>query len=405
MNFDSEKIRENFPALSQTYNKKPIIYFDNACMTLKPIQVTDSIIQYYHEFSGCHGRTNHLFGKKTTKHFEESRKKIRKFINATHAEEIIFLRNSTEGLNLLSNTLDLKAGDIIVSSDIEHNSNLMPWQKLEKKIGIKRIIVPTLQDTTFDLDKFKKKMNHNVKLVSVLSTSNLTGVNFPIDEIIKIAHSYGSLVLVDAAQSTLYRHLDVQKLNIDFMVASLHKMWGPTGVGFLYGKRDLLEKMPQFMVGGETVDDTTYNSSTTSKLPDKFEAGLQNYAGVIGAGAAIDYINKIGQKNIHKQINKLNSYATDKLLSLNRVKILGPKDPLKRSAILNIFLENKNVVDVSRIINESENIMTRVGKHCVHSYYNSRKLNDSLRISFSAYNNYEEIDTLYDAFKNILKYF
>jgi len=248
-------------------------------------------------------------------------------------------------------------------------------------------------------------MNHNVKLVSVLSTSNLTGVNFPIDEIIKIAHSYGSLVLVDAAQSTLYRHLDVQKLNIDFMVASLHKMWGPTGVGFLYGKRDLLEKMPQFMVGGETVDDTTYNSSTTSKLPDKFEAGLQNYAGVIGAGAAIDYINKIGQKNIHKQINKLNSYATDKLLSLNRVKILGPKDPLKRSAILNIFLENKNVVDVSRIINESENIMTRVGKHCVHSYYNSRKLNDSLRISFSAYNNYEEIDTLYDAFKNILKYF
>ena len=399
------RLREDFPALSRFHKKKPVIYFDNACMTLKPKQVTDAILEYYHGFSGCHGRTNHLFGNETTKHYEQTRRKLQKFFNAAYPEEIIFVRNSTEGINLLANTLNFNPGDIIVSSDIEHNSNLLPWQVLEKRKGIKRIIVSTNEDTTFNLDGFAEKVDEGTKLVSVLSTSNLTGVSFPLSDIIQIAHKKGALVCVDAAQSGLSQKIDVQALDIDFMVTSLHKMWGPTGIGILYGKREILEKLPQFLCGGETIDDTTYGSATIAPLPDKFEAGLQNYAGVIGAGSTIDYINRIGQKNIYKQIQDLNIYASEQFSEIEGTIFIGPKNPELRSGIINLLVENISAVDVSRILNESENIMIRVGKHCVHSWFNSKKLPDSIRISFSAYNTREEIDVLVESFKDILEFF
>lgn len=405
MSLDVNRLRKDFPSLQKIHKKKPVIYFDNACMTLKPKPVTDAIIDYYHNFPGCHGRTNHLFGAETTKKIEESRRKIQKFFNAAHPEEIIFVRNSTEGLNLLANTIDFKAGDTVVTSDIEHNSNLRPWQIIERKRGIARIIIPTNEDTTFNLEKFKGKMSSQVKLVSVLSTSNLTGVTFPLEEIISIAHDNGALVCIDAAQSSLYMPLDVQKLHIDFMVASIHKMWGPTGVGILYGKKKLLNELPQFLGGGETVEDTTYSGATIAPLPDKFEAGLQNYAGIIGAGATIDYIREIGQKNIYAHMLELNSHVSTQLSGIDSLKFLGPTDPKERSGITNILIEGIAVGDVSRILNESDNIMTRFGKHCVHSWFNSRKYPDSLRISFSAYNTFEEIDIMIKSLKNVLKFF
>jgi len=405
MSLDINKLRSDFPPLQKNYNHKPIIYFDNACMTLKPRAVTDAIINYYQDFPGCHGRTNHLFGAETTKKVDESRRKIQKFFNASAKEEIIFIRNSTEGLNLLANTIDFKPGQFIVSSDIEHNSNLRPWQMIERKKGIRRIIVPTHEDTTFDLEKYKKIMSSEVKLVTVLATSNLTGVSFPLEEIIHCAHDNEALICVDAAQSSLYQSFDVQKMDIDFLVTSIHKMWGPTGVGILYGKKELLNKLPQFLGGGETVEDTTYNGATVAPLPDKFEAGLQDYAGIIGAGTAVDYINHIGQDNILAHIIELNSYATSQLSEIAGLQILGPKDPSLRSGIINLQIEGISAADVSRIFNESENIMTRFGKLCVHSWYNSRRFPDSLRISFSAYNTFEEIDIMIKTLKRILKFF
>jgi cysteine desulfurase/selenocysteine lyase len=405
MSFDIHKIRSDFPSLQKSHNSKPIIYFDNACMTLKPRQVTDAIIDYYHNFPGCHGRTNHLFGVETTKRIEESRRKIQKFFNASSKEEIIFVRNSTEGLNLLANTIEFKPGDVIVSSDIEHNSNLRPWQTIERTKNINRIIVPTNEDTTFNLEKYKEAITSEVKLVTVLATSNLTGVSFPLEEIIVHAHKHGALVCIDGAQSSLYQPFDVQKMDIDFLVASIHKMWGPTGMGILYGKKKLLKELPQFLTGGETVEDTTYTGATIADLPDKFEAGLQNYAGIIGTGAAIDYIRDIGQKNIFAHILELNTYASAQLSKIDGLQFLGPEDPKLRSGITNLLIDGISAGDVSRILNESENIMTRFGKHCVHSWYNSRKMPESLRISFSAYNTIDEIDTLTDSLKNILKFF
>lgn len=405
MRFDINTLRMDFPPLQKSYNNKPVVYFDNACMTLKPRQVTDAVVHYYQDFPGCHGRTNHLFGAETTKKIDESRRKIQKFLNASSKEEIIFVRNSTEGLNLLANTIDFKPGEIVVSSDIEHNSNLRPWQMIERKKGIRRIVVPTHEDTSFNLEKFKEIMSADVKLVTVLATSNMTGVSFPLEEIIPCAHEHGALVCVDAAQSGLYQTFDVQKMDIDFLVASIHKMWGPTGVGILYGKKMLLNQLPQFLGGGETVEDTTYTGATIAPLPDKFEAGLQDYAGIIGAGAAIDYIKDLGQKNIYERILELNSYATSQLNGINGLKFLGPENPRLRSGIINLLMDGISAGDVSRILNESENIMTRFGKHCVHSWYNSRKHPDSLRISFSAYNTFEEIDILIKTLKNILKFF
>ncbi len=408
MAFQLDKLREDFPSLSRIINKKPVIYLDNACMTLKPRSVIEAIVDYYFNFPGCHGRTNHHFGAETTEKYENSRKKFQKFLNAAHSDEIIFLRNATEGLNLLAHILPLAKGDIIFSSDIEHNSNLLPWQAVEKKKGIQRIIISTLPDTSFDLNHFRKKLTSfapRVKLVSILSHSNLTGVAFPVRDIIEASHQAGALVCVDAAQSALSHPLDVRAWDVDFLVLSVHKMWGPTGIGILYGKKSLLESLPQFLTGGETVVDTTHTSATLAGLPDKFEAGLQDYAGVIGAGVAVDYIRKVGKTTILNQVIKLNHLATEKIKQIPGVSILGPQDHSARNSILNFIVDGLNVSDAAKILNESRNIMVRSGKHCVHSFYNSRKISDSLRISFSAYNTFTEIDAFIDTFKQIIKYF
>jgi|Deesub1362B_J571_1020462.scaffolds.fasta_scaffold00002_378 cysteine desulfurase/selenocysteine lyase len=403
-----EKIRPDFPPLQKKINKRPIIYFDNACMTLKPKAVIEAILSYYQEHPGCHGRTNHHFGAETTKRYEETRQKFQKFFHAAHPEEIIFVRNATEGLNLVAHTLPLRENDIVISSDIEHNSNLLPWQKLEREKKIKRIIIPTNPDTSFNLELFEEKLSQlapQVKLISVLSHSNLTGVEFPIKDITRLAHKYGALVCVDAAQSALSHPINVKDWDADFLVVSVHKMWGPTGVGILYGKKKLLESLPQFITGGETVLDTTFTSATLAGLPDKFEAGLQNYAGVIGAGAAVDYIKRVNQDNIKSQILELNRYATERLLQLPGIRILGPKNPEKRGGILNFIIEGINVMDAARILNQSHNIMLRAGKHCVHSWYNHRQIPDSLRASFSGYNTLEEIDLFIDSLFQVTKYF
>lgn len=405
MPLDPDRLRAAFPALRTSVRKKPVVYFDNACMTLKPEPVLRAMDDYYRDFPGCHARTDHFFGAETSRRYEEARRKIASFFNAADSREIVFTRNATEGLNLLAHTLDLKSGDVVASSDIEHNSNLLPWQALEKRKGVKRIVVSTRPDTTFDLDRFREQLTPAVRLVTVLHTSNLTGVVFPIADIVRITHSVGALVCVDAAQAALSQTIDVQTLDIDFLVASVHKMWGPTGMGILYGKRRLLEALPQFLTGGGTVEDAGYSSLIVHGLPDKFEAGLQNYAGALGAGAAVDFIREVGRDAIAARVRDLNVAATELLAEMKGVTILGPQDAALRSGILNIIIDGLEASDAARILHQSENVMVRFGKHCVHPWYAARRVPDSLRISFGAYNTADEVEAMAAGLRNVLKFF
>ncbi|MEM3690516.1 MAG: aminotransferase class V-fold PLP-dependent enzyme, partial [Candidatus Micrarchaeia archaeon] len=301
-----EKIRADFPILVKGMGGKPVIYFDNACMSLRPKQVVQAMNQYYEEYPACAGRSMHKLGRMVTDKVAEARKTVAKFLGAGKAEEVIFTRNATEGINLVAHSLNFKKDDVVLTSDREHNSNLLPWQLLSKRVGVKHRVIPSKGNTEFDLEKFKEMVKERVKLVSIVHSSNLDGYTLPAAEIIKIAHEHGSLVLLDGAQSAPHKRIDVRKLGADFFVLSGHKMLGPSGIGALYGKYELLDRMEPFMVGGDTVQNATYDSYVLLKPPEKFEAGLQNYAGSIGLAEAARYLERVGRERIEKHENELN---------------------------------------------------------------------------------------------------
>jgi len=385
------RIRDQFPALARRFNNKPVVYFDNACSSLRPRPVIDALTSYYENSAGCHGRVDHHFGQETTLAYNCARSQVQEYIGALLPSEVVFLRNTTEAINLVANVFPLSAGDVVLTSDLEHNSNLLPWQALRDRKGIEHRIFKTRTDTSFDRDSFIEALDNGVKLVSVLLSSNLSGVSFPIKEIIDRAHAVGARVLVDAAQGILYKDVNVQALDVDFMAFSGHKLLGPTGTGVLYIKQELLEELPNFLMGGETVTDTTYTGYTLGGAPDRFEAGLQDYAGAVGLGAACMYLSEIGKPFIRERIARLNGEATEELRCIDRVKVIGPADPVNRGGILNFTVDNMNAHDVAYLLNKS-NIMVRAGKHCVHSWYNARECAESVRASFSFYNTPEEVD-------------
>ena len=386
---DPYKAREDFPVLSLNVEGKKPIYFDNACMTLKPTQVTDAIMEYYHTYPGCGGRSAHRFATKVTMKYEESREKLQRYINASGPEELIYTRNTTEAINLVANSIGLKKGDVVLTTDKEHNSNLVPWHLLEKRKGIKHEVVPSNPDNTFNLENFRERMNSKVKLVSMVQTSNLDGVTIPVKEIVEIAHDYGALVLIDGAQSVPHREVNVQDMDVDLFAFSIHKMVGPTGMGILYGKYELLEKMEPFLGGGDTVQQTSYTHSEFLKPPAKFEAGLQNYAGAIGAGAAVDYLKAVGLENIQEHEISLNRYISKGLVDIG-AEILGPSDPSLRSGIISFNIPGLNPHDIAMFADEMSNIMMRSGMHCVHSFFTARGLKGTARASLYLYNTKEE---------------
>ena len=359
------KIRKDFPPLQQKINNKPIIYFDNACMSLRPRQVITAMNEYYEQYPGCAGRSNHKFGKRVTEKYNEARRTIANFIGAKKSEEIIFTRNTTEGLNLIAYSLDLKKNDVVLTSDREHNSNLIPWQILSKSVGVSHKIIESKEDMTFDLERFENMMNKKVKLVSIVHTSNLDGYTLPIEKIIKIAHDYEALVAIDGAQSVPHKKLDVKKLDIDFLVFSGHKMLGPSGIGILYGKYHLLEELKPFIVGGDTVEKTSYNSFTMLKPPEKFEGGLQNYAGSMGLAAAVKYLENIGLENIEKNETELNHLITKGIQNIDGLTIIGPEQPEFRSGIMSFNIKGINFHDIALMLDDLANIMIRSGQHCV----------------------------------------
>lgn len=403
MTFNANDIRKDFPVFE---NNKKFIYFDNACTSLRPSSVIQAMNEYYELHPSCHNRTLHSFGTLTTKKFEEARRVISKFIGAKSLNEIIFTRNTTEAINLVSKGMNWQVGDKILTSEMEHNSNLLPWQFLTKEKGVELEHFELTEEYNVDLEEFEKKVSAGkFKLIAFHYTSNVTGSSLPVKEMINIAKKYGALTLIDCAQSMTTTKIDVQDLGADYIAFSFHKCFGPSGFGALYGKIELLETLTPMLYGGETVIDSTYESCTFSDIPYRFEAGLQNYAGAFGARAAIEYINHLGVENISKHIIKLNTLLTNALTSESRVKIIGPLDPAKRSGIVNFTIEGLDLAQISLVLDKSHKIMVRSGVHCCHSWYHKKELAPSLRVSLAPYNTIEEIEKFIEVILPIIRFF
>jgi len=388
MNF--KKLRQDFPCLNQE-----VIYFDNACQSLRPRQVISSIREYYEKYPACSGRAVYKWARILEQKIWEARSVIQKFIGAENPEEIIFTRNATEGINLIAHCLKPA---LLISSDKEHNSNLVPWQILGCDNSILSFEKP---DWRNDLKQVLKNSLAKIKLVSIVYTSNLDGTSLPVQEIIKTAHNNGALVLLDGAQFVPHKRIDVSKLDCDFLVFSGHKMLGPSGMGVLYAKAEILQKMPGFITGGGTVKWSTYKSHAFMPLPDKFEAGLQNYAGIIGLGAAVEYLDKIIDQ-IPKHDLELNKYATDALQKMP-IKILGPKNPKLCSSIISFYSDKVSSHQIALELDKRANIAVRSGRFCVNSWFEKNKIRDAVRVSFYFYNTVEEVGVFAKILKKILK--
>ena len=398
---DLSKTREDFKLLNGKNGVVPV-YFDSACMSLKPDSVVGAMNEYYYEFPACTNRSPHKLGQKATKKVKEARKDIAKFINADSEKEIIFTRNTTEGINLLTSSFNFKKDDIVLITDKEHNSNLVPWLLLKEKVGIILKIIPGNDDGTFSLENFKELVK-GAKFVSVVHTSNLDGVSNPVKEIIEIAHQNKALVFLDCAQSIAHQKIDVKKLDADFIAFSGHKMMGPTGTGVFYGKEKLLNELSPFLVGGDTVEFSTYDSYKMLQIPEKFEAGLQDYAGIIGLGEAVRYLSKIDFNEIAEHEYKINKYITEELSKFPQIKIIGPHDPSLRSGVVNFYIENTDMHKFAILLDEMASIAIRSGQHCLHSWFHSKKIYNSARVSFYFYNTMEEAEVFIKSLTKILK--
>lgn len=395
--------REDFPLLVSTSKKKPIIYFDTACQSLRPQQVINAINRYYVEEPACAGRSMHHLAAAVTQEVDLSRGILAKHLNANRKEEIIFTRNTTEGINLVANAMQFNSGDVILLSDKEHNSNLIPWQRLAKRRGVIVKIVPSLSDNRFNMAVFEKMLDERVKLVAMYYTSNLDGVTIPAKDIIKKAHQTGARVLLDAAQAAPHRKLNLKNLDVDYLAFSGHKMLGPSGVGILFGKYSLLEKLEPFMVGGDTVASSTYTDCEYLPPPAKFEAGLQDYAGIIGLGAAIDYLNTVGFDEIQKQELLLNEHLTRETKDIEGLHIIGPEDAESRGGIFTFYIDQLDSHRIALMLDQMANIIVRSGQHCVHSWFHAHGITGSVRASMYFYNTIEETDLLITSLRKIRK--
>jgi cysteine desulfurase/selenocysteine lyase len=380
---NTDKIRQDFPVL-----QKKITYLDSACMALKPVQVVEAMNRYFLEFPACGERSSHRLGRQVTEEFEAARKKIAQFINAD-PEETIFTKNTTEGLNLISNSLEIGKNDTVITSDKEHNSNFLPWRKFN------HLIVKT-KDGRFDLDSFQSMMNRSVKIVSLVQTSNIDGMSFPIKEIHKIVHDNGSLFVVDGAQSVPHRETDVRKLGCDVLAFSGHKMLGPS-IGCIYIKKDV--PVRPFMVGGGTVLDVRDGNPQYLKPPQMFEAGLQDYAGAIGLGAAVEYIKKTGLKEIERHETDINKAMTEGIKDVRNATILGGP-PEERGGVLSFNIKGIDSREAA-IMLDSYDVLVRGGYHCCHHWFNSHGIAGSVRASAYLYNNEQDAENFADAVRKI----
>jgi cysteine desulfurase/selenocysteine lyase len=393
------ELRNDFPILKN----KTVVYLDTACQSLRPRQVTEALVDYYENYPACSGRSMHKLAAKVTQKCDDARVQLAKFLGAGKKEEVVFTRNTTEGINLVANSLDLQPGDVVLITGKEHNSNLIPWQMLVKERGILLKVLPPKEDGTFDLSAYEQALKTPVKLVSFGLSSNLDGVLLPAETIIKLAHKAGALVMFDAAQTAPHHKLDVRRMDVDFLALSGHKMLGPSGSGLLYGKLKLLEQMSPFLVGGDTVATSTYDTCEFLPVPEKFEAGLQDYAGIIGLGEASRYLQAVGFDVLHKQELLLNQAIDSGIRSLPGLHIIGPADPALRCGITTFYIDGIDSHRIALMLDQMANVCVRSGQHCVHSWFNAHNIKGSVRASTYFYNNLEDVEVFVENLKKIRK--
>ena len=389
---DIKNIRADFPVLDQQVNGSPLIYFDNAATTQKPKSVMDALMHYYQFDNANIHRGLHTLAERATTAYELTRAKVRDFIHAPSSDQIIFTSGTTAGINLVAQTFGrstFKAGDKILISNLEHHSNIVPWQMIAQETGAIIEVIPVDDMGVLDLVAFEKQLDDQVKLVAVNHVSNAIGTINPIATIISLAHANGAKVLIDGAQSVAHIDIDVQALDMDFFVFSAHKLFGPTGVGILYGKRDLLDQMPPYQGGGEMIKEVSFSGTTYNELPYKFEAGTPNIADVIAFGAAIDYVKSQGTEELMKQEQALLAYATDKLTAIPGLRIVGTAP--EKIAVISFVVEGIHPQDLGVLLDKF-GVAIRTGHHCAQPLMQRYGLVGTCRVSFAFYNTLEEID-------------
>ncbi|EAG6208787.1 TPA: cysteine desulfurase [Listeria monocytogenes] len=404
---DIQKIRADFPILAQEINEKPLAYLDNAATSQKPKQVIEALTHYY-EFDNANvHRGVHTLAARATDAYESARGKVAKFIHAREVAEIIFTRGTTSAINLVVDSYaeaNIEAGDEIVISYLEHHSNLIPWQQLAKRKGAVLKYIELEEDGTISVEQAKKTIGEKTKIVALAHVSNVLGTITPIKEIAAIAHQFGAVILVDGAQAVPHMEVDVVDLDADFYAFSGHKMMAPTGIGALYGKRELLDAMEPTEFGGEMIDFVELYDSTWKELPWKFEAGTPIIGGAIALGAAIDYLAEVGLENIHAHEQALASYAMEEMSKIEGITIYGTKDASKRCGLVTFNLEGAHPHDIATILDE-DGVAIRAGHHCAQPLMKWLDVSSTARASFYIYNTKEEIDALIDGLKLTKEYF
>ncbi|MGG0179111.1 cysteine desulfurase [Gottfriedia acidiceleris] len=401
---DVKAIREAFPILNQEVNGHPLVYLDSAATSQKPVQVIEAVANYYKEYNSNVHRGVHTLGTKATDAYEGARDKVRKFINASSIEEIIFTRGTTTAINTVAASYgrtNLKAGDEIVISYMEHHSNIIPWQQVTKATGATLKYLPLEEDGSISVEQAKATINSNTKIVAIMYVSNVLGSINPVKEIAAIAHQNGAIMLVDGAQSTPHMKVDVQDLDCDFYAFSGHKMCAPTGIGVLYGKKHLLENMEPIEFGGEMIDFVDLQDSTWKELPWKFEGGTPIIAGAVGLGAAIDFLTEIGMDNIEKHEHEIANYALEQLSTVKGVTIYGPKH---RAGLVTFNVEDVHPHDVATVL-DVEGIAVRAGHHCAQPLMRWLKVSATARASFYLYNTKEDVDAFVRGLVKTKEYF
>ncbi|MDO5105095.1 aminotransferase class V-fold PLP-dependent enzyme [Capnocytophaga sp.] len=393
-------IRNDFPILKRLVNHKPLIYFDNAATSQTPIQVIESIVHYYSHLNANIHRGVHTLSQEATDAYEQAREKIRCHFNAQKTAEIIFTSGATQAINLVASGYAsiLKPDNEIIVSASEHHSNIIPWQFACQKSGATLKVIPMDEKGCWDLSAFDKLLTHNTKIVCVQHVSNALGNIHPIELIIEKAHQKGAVVLIDGAQAAPHIQTDMQALDIDFYAVSAHKMYGPTGVGILYGKEALLKQLPPYQGGGEMIKEVRFEGATYADLPHKFEAGTPNICGGVAFGTAIDYIHQIGIENIARHERQLLEYATEKLKSIENIEIYGNDNLSQRTAVISFNLKGIHPYDVGTILDKL-GIAVRTGHHCAQPIMDFYCIAGTVRASFAVYNTFDEIDTFIEALK------
>lgn len=394
---DAYKIRQDFAILDQVVNDEPLAYLDNAATTQKPQVVLDTLMAYYHEDNANVHRGVHTLAERATAAYEASREKLRQFINAKSTKEVLFTRGTTTGLNWVGRFAEqvLEPGDEVVISITEHHSNIIPWQEACKKTGAK-LVYAYLKDGQLDMEDLANKITEKTKFVSLAQVSNVLGCINPVKEIAKLAHQVGAYMVVDGAQSAPHMAIDVQDLDCDFFTLSGHKMLGPTGIGVLYGKEEILNQMNPIEFGGEMIDFVYEQEATWKELPWKFEAGTPNIAGAIALGAAVDYLSALGMENIHAYEQELVDYVLPKLQAIDGLTVYGPEDPSQHAGVIAFNIDGLHPHDVATAL-DYEGVAVRAGHHCAQPLINHLGISSAARASFYIYNTKEDCDKLVEA--------